>query len=125
MKDYLEQVLRFPRHLLGFVDEKKGDLPAIFIDKKEEKNCLQFFFGYSDVIADFTNPYYNCEKAVEGAIDILWDGESVTTHAVEYLLENRYLPDVYNDPVLNGCCSPEQKRKDIDFLMRFWRRENY
>jgi hypothetical protein len=125
MKDFLEEKIRFPRHMLSFVDERGGDLPTIFIDKEEPKNCLQFFFGASPCIADPSNPFYDKEIAREKAIDILWDAENVTTHAVNYLLEHDFLPDIYNSDVLSKFSTTEEKRHDIDFLMRFYRRENY
>ena len=125
MKDFLEEKIRFPRHMLSFVDERDGELPTVFIDKEEPKDCLQFFFGFSPCIADPSNPFYDKEIAREKAINILWDAESVTTHAVEYLLEHNFLPDIYDDEVLSKFSTTEEKRHDIDFLMRFYRRENY
>ena len=125
MKDFLEEKIRFPRHMLSFVDERGDDLPSIFIDKEEPKDCLQFFFGFSQCIADPSNPFYDKVIAREKAINILWDAENVTTHAVNYLLEHNFLPDIYNDEVLSKSSTTAEKRHDIDFLMRFYRRENY
>ena len=51
--------------------------------------------------------------------------ESLTTHAVKYLLEHNFLPNFYDDRLLSHQRSPEEKRHDIGFLMRFYRRENY
>lgn len=125
MKDFLESKLRFPRHMLGFVDEQGGELPTVFIDTKETKGCLQFFFGYSPCIADPGNPFYDKETARKEVIDLLWDAKSVTTNAVKYLLKHNFLPDLYNDHIFSKSCTPEEKDKDIDFLLRFYRRENY
>ena len=125
MKEFLVEKIKFPRQMLGFVDERGGDLPTIFIDELEPKNCLQFFFGYSTYIADPDNPFYDAEKAQEKAINLLWDAEAVTTHAVNYLLEHNFLPDIENDRIFSRHNSPQQTRADIDFVMRFWRRENY
>lgn len=125
MKNFLEEKIRFPRHMLNFVDEQGGDLPTVFIDKEELKDCLQIFFGYSPCIADPGNPFYDKETARKEAINILWDAESVTTHAINFLLEHNYLPDIYDDNVLSEFSTTEEKRHDIDFLMRFYRRENY
>lgn len=125
MKDFLVEKIKFPRHMLGFVDERGGDLPTIFIDELEPKNCLQFFFEYSPYIADPDNPFYDAEKAQEKAINLLWDAEAVTTHAVNYLLEHNFLPDIDNDDTFSRHNTPQQTRADIDFVMRFWRRENY
>ena len=125
MKDFLEKKIRFPRHMLNFIDDRGGDLPTVFIDKEEPKDCLQFFFGFSPSIADPSNPFYDKKIAREKAINILWDAESVTTHAVNYLLEHNFLPDIYNDDVFSKFSTTEEKRHDIDFLMRFYRRENY
>lgn len=125
MKDFLEEKIRFPHHMLNFVDDRDAVLPTVFIDKEEPKDCLQFFFGYSPCIADPSNPFYDKEIAREKAINILWDAESVTTHAVNYLLEHNYLPDIYNDNVLSKFSTTGEKRHDIDFLMRFYRREHY
>ena len=125
MKDFLEEKIRFPRHMLNFIDERGGELPTLFIDTEEPKDCLQFFYGYSPCIADPDNPFYDKEKAREGAVNLLWDAESVTTHALKYLLEHDYLPDIYDDEVLSRFSTPAEKRLDIDFLMRFYRRENY
>ena len=125
MKDFLEEKIRFPRNMLNFVDERDAELPTVFIDKEEPKDCLQIFFGYSPCIADPSNPFYDKEEAREEAINILSDAESVTTHAVNYLLEHNFLPDIYNDNVLSRFSTTEEKRHDIDFLMRFYRREQY
>ena len=125
LKDFLEEKIRFPRHMLSFIDERGGELPTLFIDTEEPKDCLQFFYGYSPCIADPDNPFYDEEKAREEAVNMLWDAESVTTHALNYLLEHNYLPDIYDDEVLSRFSTPTEKRHDIDFLMRFYRRENY
>lgn len=125
LKVFLEEKIRFPRHMLNFIDEQGGELPTLFVDTEEPKNCLQFFFGYSPCIADPNNPFYDEEKARKEAFNVLWDAESVTTHAVKYLLEHNYLPDIYNDEVLSRFSTPAEKSHDIDFLMRFYRRENY
>ena len=125
LKDFLEEKIRFPRHMLNFVDEQGGELPTLFVYTEEPRDCLQFFFGYSPCIADPSNPFYDEEKAREGAINLLWDAEAVTTHAIKYLLEHNYLPDIYNDKILSRFSTPTEKRHNIDFLMRFYRRENY
>ena len=125
LKDFLEEKIRFQRHMLNFIDEHEGELPTLFIDTEEPKDCLQFFYGYSPYIAGPANPFYDKEKAREGAVNLLWDAEAVTTHALNYLLEHNYLPDIYDDEVLSRFSTPTQKRHDIDFLMRFYRRENY
>ena len=125
MKDFLEEKIRFPRQMLSFVDQTEGEFPTLFIDKEEPKDCLQIFCGYSPCIADPDNPFYDSEIARERAINILWDAETITTHAVEYLLEHNCLPDIFNDGVLSKFSTTEEKRHDIDFLMRFYRRENY
>ena len=125
MKDWLVEKIQFPRHMVGFVDERGGEQPTIFIDAEEPKNCLQFFFGYNHCIADPSNPYYDQAEAKERGINMLWNAESVTTHAMNYLLDMGYLPDIYRDMVFSRYNTTEQTRKDIDFLMRFWRQENY
>lgn len=56
---------------------------------------------------------------------MLWDAEAVTTHAIQYLLEHNFLPDIENDDTFSRHNTPQQTRADIDFVMRFWRRENY
>ena len=111
--------------MLGFVDEQGGELPTVFIDMNETKNCLQFFFGYSPCIADPGNPFYDKETAREDVIHLLWDAKGVKTNAVKYLLKHNFLPDLYNDHIFSKSCTPEEKDKDIDFLLRFYRRENY
>ena len=68
---------------------------------------------------------YDKEKAREEAFDMIWDAKTVSTNAVKYLLKNNYLPDIYNSEVLSRCSTPAEKRNDIDFLMRFYRRKNY
>lgn len=125
LKDFLEEKIRFPRNMLSFIDEKDGDLPVVFIDTEEPKNCLQIFFSSSPWIADPVNPYYNKAEARKSAINILLETENVTTHAVKYLLEHDFLPDIYDDDVLSSFSTTEEKRKDIDFLLRYYRREEY
>ena len=56
---------------------------------------------------------------------MIWDAKTVSTNAVKYLLKNNYLPDIYNSEVLSRYSTPAEKRNDIDFLMRFYRRKNY
>lgn len=51
--------------------------------------------------------------------------ESLTTHAVKYLLEHNFLPKIFDNGLLSYQRSPEEKRHDIGFPMRFYRRENY
>ncbi len=125
LKDFLEEKIRFPRHMLSFLDEQKGDLPTLFIDKDEPKDCLQFFFGFSPCIADPQNPFYDKDEAQKDVADLLWNSESVTTHAVKYLLEHDYLPDIYNDNVLSRYSTRDEKTHDIDFLLRCYRRKDY
>ncbi|MBR5068352.1 MAG: DUF3843 family protein [Bacteroidales bacterium] len=125
LKDFLEKKIRFPRHMLNFVDERIGRRPTLFIDTEEPKNCLQIFYGFTPYIADPSNPFYNPKEAREEAITLLWEAESVTTHAVNYLLDNNFLPDIYNDRMFSNCSTLAEKRHDIDFLMRFYRMENY
>ena len=48
--------------------------------------------------------------------------ESLTTHAVKYLLEHNFLPNIYDDGLLSYQRSPEEKRHDSFFLIRFSRR---
>ena len=125
LKSFLEEKIRFPRHMLNFVDERMRDFPALFVDTEEPKNCLLLFYGYSPCIADPSNPFYDKEKAREEAFDMIWDAKTVSTNAVKYLLENNYLPDIYNSEVLSRYSTPTEKCNDIDFLMRFYRRKNY
>lgn len=125
LKDFLEEKIRFPRHMLGFVDERGCNLPTVFIDKEEPRDCTQFFFGASPCIADPNNPFYDKEFACENAINILWDADAIGTNAVKYMLDHNFLPDIYNGNALSASSTKEEKRHDIDFLMRFYRRENY
>ena len=126
LKEYLNKKIKFPKDMLGFVDERGGELPTLFIDVEDDWNALHFFFGYSPSIADPSNPFYDPVQARHEATNLLWDAESVTTHAVHYLLDHDFLPDVYADEALFPPKSSHQtKRADIEFLLRFWRRENY
>ncbi|MGM9733812.1 MAG: DUF3843 family protein [Prevotella sp.] len=125
LKEFLVEKIRFPLNYLDFIDERGGELPTVFIDTEEPKNCLQFFYGYSPCIADPDNPFYDKEKARESAINMLWNARCVTTNAVNYMLEHGFLPDIYEDKVLSTFSTKEEKRKDINFLMRYYRRENY
>ena len=61
----------------------------------------------------------------EDVIHLLWDAKGVKTNAVKYLLKHNFLPDLYNDHIFSKSCTPEEKDKDIDLLLRFYRRENY
>ncbi len=125
LKDFLAEKLKYRRDQLGFADNQGGSLPTLFIDTLEKKSCLHFFFGDSINIADPANPYYDPEKARTKAINMLWDAEAVDTHAVQYLLEQGFLPDVYNDSAFSCHNTREQTQADADFLMRFWRREQF
>ena len=125
MKDWLVEKLTFTRDMLYFTDERNATQPTMFIDTEEPKNCLQFFFGYNHCIADPANPYYDQKEARRRAVNMLWNAESVTTHAMNYLLEHNFLPDLYGEEAFASHSTKEQTRHDIDFLMRFWRQENY
>ncbi|MCR4601923.1 MAG: DUF3843 family protein [Prevotella sp.] len=125
MKDFLKKEIRFPEHLLDQIVEREGELPTLFIDTEDQKGYLQIFYAYSPCIADPDNPFYDQKRAREEAADLLWDAKAVTTHVVKYLLEHDFLPDIYDDDVLSHFSTPAEKRHDIDFLMRFHRRENY
>jgi len=125
LKDYLVKELKYSRENLGYLDEHGGSLPTLFIDTLEKKDCLHFFFEDSINIADPANPFYDPVKARTKAVNMLWDAEAVTTNAVKYLLEQGFLPDVYNDAVFSCHSTRKQTKADIDFLMRFWRRDDY
>lgn len=121
LKQFLMEKIRFPREMTDWTDKHH----EILIDTEERYSCLQTFTGYSAHIADPDNPYYDAVTAKEKAINILWDAEAVTTHAVNYLLSKGFLPDIYADDAFSRHNTTEQTRADIDFLMRYWRRENY
>ena len=126
LKKFLVEKIRIPLDSLNFIDERNGILPTVFIDTEEPKNCLQVFFGDTPCIADPKNPFYDKEIARESAINLLSDDDgSITTHAVEYMLDHGFLPDIYEDKVLSSSSTMEEKRKDIDFLKRIYWRENY
>ena len=40
-------------------------------------------------------------------------------------IEHNFLPDIENDRTFSCHNTPQQTRADIDFVMRFWRREKY
>ena len=125
LKDFLMEKIGLPGNCIGVVDKRADKFPTVFIDTENPKQSLQFFFGYSPCIADPDNPFYDKEEARESAINILSDAGSATTHAVQYMLDHGFLPDIYDDKVLSEFSTVEEKRKDIDFLMRYYRREDY
>ena len=47
------------------------------------------------------------------------------TNAVNYMLEHGFLPDIYNDSIFANGSTKEEKRKDIDFVMRCCRCEKF
>ena len=125
-EDWLVERIKFTRQMASdILDDFEGNQSAVFIDTEEPKNCLQLSFGYNHCIADPSNPYYDQEEAKERAINMLWNADSVSTHAMNYLLDKGYLPDVYCDIAFSEHNTTEQNRKDADFLMRFWRQEKY
>ncbi len=124
LKDFLAEKMRFKRETLDFIGTEYDNRPALFIDTEEPEDCLQMFYGYTQCIAEPTNPYYDKDEARHAADEILY-AEGVTANAVNYMLDHNLLPDIYDSGILPQNSTPEEKRKDIDFLMRFYRRENF
>ena len=127
LKKYLIENMRHRPEHLKFIDEQDltGKHPLIFIDKNAKKFALHFSFGFTPCIADPANPYYDAAVARTKAIKMFWSNEGISTEAVLWLLEHDYIPDIYDDPILYPWSSPEEKRSDAQFLLRYMRRENY
>lgn len=124
MENYLTRTLRFASDSLRFIDDDYNNHPVVFIDTEEPEHCLQIFYGYAQCIADPDNPYYDVDEARASAIEILW-ADGITTNAVNYMLQHDFLPDIYNDNIFSSNSTMEEKRKDIDFIIRSSRRENF
>ena len=127
MKDYLKKYMRYQPEHLGFLEERDltGMYPLLFIDKNAKKLALHISTGFTSCIADPDNPYYDAAIAHKEAIEMFWNDNSISTEAVLWLLERNYIPDIYDDALLNQESSPEEKQADARFLLRYMRKENY
>ena len=126
LKKFLADTIQFPDELLRNMNfPKEATQPLAFIDKNSKKYPLHFTFGFSSSIADPTNPFYNKKTAKEEAIKMFWYDDSVGTPTMLYLLEHGFIPDIYDDKLLCMESTMEQKRSDVQFLLRYMRKENY
>ena len=127
MKDYLMKNMRYRPEHFDFLKERNltGKHPLLFIDKNAKKFAMHFSFGFTPCIADPANPYYDADIAHKEAIEMFWNDDSISTEAVLYLLDHDYIPDIYNDALFCQDSSPEEKRSDARFLLRYMRKENY
>lgn len=127
MKSYLMKNMRYQPEHLDFQKEQDltGKHPLLFIDKNAKKFALHFSFAFTPCIADPTNPYYDATIARKEAIEMFWNDKGISTETILYLLEHNYIPDIYNDFLLNQESSLEEKQTDAHFLLRYMRRENY
>ncbi|MBQ3323608.1 MAG: DUF3843 family protein [Muribaculaceae bacterium] len=127
LKNYMIKNMRYSPDQFEFLS--KHDLareyPLIFIDKNAKKFAFHLSFGFVPCIADPANPYYDAAVARKEAIKMLWSSSGVSTEAVLYLLDHDYLPDIYDDALFSRESTPEEKRADVRFLLRYMRRENY
>ncbi len=125
LKSFLNKTIGIPDRLLGFVDKRESGMSTFFINTTKPRNNVEFLFSYTSCIADPDNPFYDQETAQEEAFDMVWDYNNISTDMVTFLLDRGFLPDVFNDRMVPQTDTDDQKSKDIDFLLRFYRRENY
>lgn len=127
MKDFLKEKLMFREDMLAAMKGFEGEniRPLFFIDKNAEKYAMHFCFGYTSCIADPVNPYYDSQYAKEEVMDMFYSVYNVSTALVLYLLEHDYLPEIYEDETLYKDTTMDEKRSDVQFLLRNIRREYY
>ena len=127
MKDFLKEKLMFREDMLAAMKEFEGEdvRPLFFVDKNAEKYAMHFCFGYTPCIADPVNPYYDSQYAKEEVMDMFYSVHNVSTALVLYLLEHDFLPEIYEDETLYKDTTMEEKRSDVQFLLRNIRREYY
>lgn len=127
MKDFLKEKLMFREDMLAAMKGFEGEniRPLFFVDKNAEKYAMHFCFGYTPCIADPVNPYYDSQYAKEEVMDMFYSVYNVSTALVLYLLEHDYLPEIYEDETLYKDTTMDEKRSDVQFLLRNIRREYY
>ena len=127
MKDFLKKKLKFNEDMLAAMKGFEGEdiCPLFFVDKNAEKYAMHFCFGYTPCIADPVNPYYDSQYAKEEVMDMFYDVHNVSTALILYLLEHDFLPEIYEDETLCKDTTMDEKRSDIQFMLRNIRRDQY
>ena len=127
MKDFLKEKLVFREDMLAAMKGFEGEdvRPLFFVDKNAEKYAMHFCFGYTPCIADPVNPYYDSQYAKEEVMDMFYSVHNVSTSLVLYLLEHDFIPEIYEDETLYKDTTMDEKRSDVQFLLRNIRRQYY
>lgn len=127
MKDFLRKQLMFNEDMLAAMKGFEGEdiRPMLFVDKNAEKYAMQFCLGYTPCIADPINPYYDSHYAKKRCMDMFYAIHDVSTALILYLLEHDFLPEIYEDETLCKDTTMDEKRSDIQFMLRNIRRDQY
>lgn len=107
-----------------FPDDEKHQFPLLFIDTEEPVDNMFIGFHSERDICDSANPYYDADYAKNDALSFMHD-TNVSSHLVDWLIDQGFLPDVANYPVFHPGSTPEQLRGDMHFLLRTERRNEY
>lgn len=112
----------------GYLNAGKGD--TSIPDELKEKPCIVFFnknsgteilFGYNEFIPDKNNPKFD-PKAEDASLD-LFLSQQCSADLVKYLMQTY--------PAMKSNEEDDDEKwfqcliSDSDFLLRFWKRENY
>lgn len=129
MEHFLKKKMKFADSLLGFFSEVPSETrpnPMLFIDRlEEEQHCLQFTFGFTPCIAAPDNPYYDAAIARKETFEMFWNDDSISSHAILWLLERNYIPQLFDEHFFCFDNTPQEAQADARFLLRYMRRENY
>ena len=127
LKKYMVEKMKFNMDMLSpYGKEKEQNQPTmVFIDKDEPKDCLHISYGFCPSIKAPENPYYDRQTAIEEAMEMLWNDQSVSTGTVLYLLEKGYVPDILNDKLISQKGTLQTRISDARFLLRYMRQHKY
>ena len=126
LRFFLKTKMKHTDSTLGFLNHLSNDNEImLFIDKGDPTHCLQFTTGFTPCIAAPDNPFYDDYIAHHESIEMLWNDDSIGTGAMLWLLERNYLPDLFVTEFFPYCYTPEEKKADASFLLRYMRRERY
>ncbi len=122
MRDYLK----------GYYTETKGfswpegyeswSNVAVYIGKDSD---LSICTGMACCIKDKQNPLYNAEAADDEALSLLTNSELTSREMIHYMLENKLLPDARINSIYGKKRGKELVQENIDFIVRYMRRDRY
>ncbi len=125
MKAYLHDTLKISEQAYADSVLSKFQTPCMFIDTEDKTDPQYFAQNIEKCIKDPDNPYYDAEQAKDEAINILWNANGATTAMVNYLVSHDLLPDAEHHFAFSQHSTHQQRLADMNFYMRYNRRNQY